>query len=609
MTNDPIQTISSAVQDAFGAVLGKEHEKSDPVVRLSQNPNFGDYQINGIMGLGKKLGKNPQELALEIMVEIDLDGLAEQLTGAGPGFINVRLTNSALVDLCVEMDTSDLGVIPDKDTHPVAIDLCGVNVAKQMHVGHLRSTIIGDTLARVFERLGRTVYRENHLGDWGLPVAMVLERLLSTGVDLDTMLIDDLNVAYRDAGLSAKDDLRGAVVANEIGAGPHRICEFEEQNDGAQDAQSAAKSVLVRLQEGDKELLAQWNKLIDCTMREVYVSLDLLNVKLGPENSRGESFYRDKLTSTVQLFEDHKLATEDDGALVIRFEDRKRPLLIRKSDGGFLYATTDLAAICYRTQSLGCDRVVYVVDARQRDHFKDLFDAARLIGWDKTGDGAPVEFVHIPFGSVLGEDQKPLKTRSGSNVTLSSLIEEAVFRGTAEVTRRSETKGAPTHGMGGDDLAMIGRQIGIGAIKYADLSNDLVRDYVFDMDRMVSFEGNTGPYIQYACARIASLLEKSNEIEFSGPLIIETPQERLLVLKLLQYGSVVRGVAQHLEPHRLCAWLFEITDAFSSFYQSCHVLKAKDESVRDSRLRLSDLTRRVIVDGLGLLGIEVPQKM
>ena len=609
MTTNPKQTISDAVQTAFGVVLGVEHMVANPVVRLSQNPLFGDYQINGIMGLAKKLGQNPRELAEKVLGAIDLGEFIESLEVAGPGFINVTLTKTALVGLCGEMDSISLGVMPDPDTHPVAIDLCGVNVAKQLHVGHLRSTIIGDSLARVFERLGRVVYRENHLGDWGLPIAMVLEQLLSSGVDLDTLSIEDLNSAYKEAKNNSTDDCRGAKTAVRIHAGPHRIIELEEQNIGAVAAQDSAKSILVKLQGGDGELLSGWQQLIDCTMKDVYTSLNLLNVKLGPENNRGESFYRDQLDDIVQSFIEAKLAIEDDGALVVRFEKRKRPLLIRKSDGGFLYATTDLAAVCFRTQELKCDRVIYVVDARQRDHFRDLFDAARLIGWDKTPDGSPVELMHIPFGSVLGEDQKPLKTRSGSSVTLSSLLEEAVSRGTSEVVRRSKDEKAPTCGMGADALATIGRQIGIGAIKYADLSNDLVRDYVFDMDRMISFEGNTGPYIQYACARIASLLEKSGETTFSSEILINTPQERQLILKLLQYGDVVHSVATHLEPHRLCTWLFELTDAFSSFYQACPVLKSEDPLVRASRLRLSDLTRRVVVDGLDLLGIEVPQKM
>ncbi len=609
MTKDPKQIISDAVQAAFSSTLGAEYKDVNPVVRLSQNPKFGDYQINGIMGLAKKTSQNPRELAEKIVGVIDLEGFAESLEVAGPGFINVTLTPSALIELCVEMDSPSLGVLQSEDLHPIAIDLCGVNVAKQLHVGHLRSTIIGDSLSRVFERVGRTVYRENHLGDWGLPIAMVLDRLMRSGVNLDTLSITDLNTAYQEAKLVAKDDCGGIKTAERISAGPHRILELQEQNADATAAQESAKSALVKLQQGDKDLLLGWEKLINCTMKDVYASLDLLHVKLGPEHNRGESFYRDRLESVVDSFVKSNLAEEDDGALVVRFKDRKRPLLIRKSDGGFMYATTDLAAVYFRTQELECDRLIYVVDARQRDHFKDLFDASTLVGWNKTPDGTSVKFEHIPFGSVLGEDKKPLKTRSGSNVTLSSLLDEAVARGRDEVKRRSKDESSQTHGMGEEELSTIGRQIGIGAIKYADLSNDLVTDYVFDMDRMVSFEGNTGPYIQYACARITSLLEKSGETDFSSNFIINTPQERQLVITLLQYGAVVQNVAQNLEPHILCMWLHELTGAFSSFYQACPVLKVDDGAIRGSRLRLSELTRRVIVDGLDLLGIEVPQKM
>jgi arginyl-tRNA synthetase len=340
----------------------------------------------------------------------------------------------------------------------------------------------------------------------------------------------------------------------------------------------------------------------------VYESLDLLHVKIGPENNRGESFYRDKLGGVVESFVKKGLAQEDDGAIVVRFKNRERPMLIQKSDGGFLYATTDLAAIRFRTQELNADRVIYVVDARQRDHFKDLFDAAALIEWNRTPDGTVAELVHVPFGSVLGEDKKPLKTRSGSNVTLSSLLQEAIERGTSEVLTRAEDPKSPTHGMDSVDLHTIGRQIGIGAIKYADLSNDLVRDYVFDMDRMVAFEGNTGPYIQYACARISSLIRKG-ELNPNAPFSVCEPQERALALKLLQYGNVLRDSIQYLEPHRLCTWLYELTECFSAFYQSCPVLKLDDASLKQSRLRLANITRRILVDGLDLLGIESPEQM
>jgi arginyl-tRNA synthetase len=384
---------------------------------------------------------------------------------------------------------------------------------------------------------------------------------------------------------------------------------LEEQNSGAIEAQTGAKGVLNALQQGDMELHNSWQSIIDCTMRAVFASLDLLNVKIGPENNRGESFYRDRLDGVVRSFIKRGLAQEDEGAIVIRFENRKRPMLIRKSDGGFLYATTDLAALEFRTQELCADRVIYVVDARQRDHFKDLFDAASLVGWNKTPDGAVVDFVHIPFGSVLGEDKKPLKTRSGSNVTLDYLLHEAIDRGVSEVMRRSKDPKSPTNAMTRGELETIGKQIGIGAVKYADLSNDLVRDYVFDMDRMVAFEGNTGPYIQYAAARITSLISKGEDNYRSASFILLEPQERMLALQLLQYNNVLQNTVKNLEPHRLCTWLFELTETFNSFYQSCPVLKVDDVEIRNSRLKLSELTRQVIIDGLDVLGIESPKQM
>jgi arginyl-tRNA synthetase len=453
------------------------------------------------------------------------------------------------------------------------------------------------------------VYRENHLGDWGLPIAMVLERLLALNTSLETLSVDELNCAYKDAQLGAKDDLPGLHAANMTQAGPHRFIELEEQNSGAIEAQTGAKGVLNALQQGDMELHNSWQSIIDCTMRAVFASLDLLNVKIGPENNRGESFYRDRLDGVVRSFIKRGLAQEDEGAIVIRFENRKRPMLIRKSDGGFLYATTDLAALEFRTQELCADRVIYVVDARQRDHFKDLFDAASLVGWNKTPDGAVVDFVHIPFGSVLGEDKKPLKTRSGSNVTLDYLLHEAIDRGVSEVMRRSKDPKSPTNAMTRGELETIGKQIGIGAVKYADLSNDLVRDYVFDMDRMVAFEGNTGPYIQYAAARITSLISKGEDNYRSASFILLEPQERMLALQLLQYNNVLQNTVKNLEPHRLCTWLFELTETFNSFYQSCPVLKVDDVEIRNSRLKLSELTRQVIIDGLDVLGIESPKQM
>jgi arginyl-tRNA synthetase len=483
------------------------------------------------------------------------------------------------------MEGPDLGVARVPRPGTVIVDMCSVNVAKRMHVGHLRSTIIGDALARVLERQGMDVRRENHLGDWGLPIAMVLDELRRRGVDLDALSLEELDRAYRDAQAAAQDD---------------------------DEAGERARTTLIRLQQGEADLVRDWHKLVECTLRALHEALDILGVRLGPENNRGESFYRDRLSSVVDALVRAGVAREDQGALVVPFPDRERPMLIRKSDGGFLYATTDMAAVQFRVRELGAERIIYVVDARQRDHFKDLFDAARLAGWDRRADGGPVDLVHVAFGAVLGPDRRPLKTRSGENITLKALLEEAVQRGTTEVMQRAADPAGPTHGLGESELRAIGRAVGIGAVKYADLSNDLVRDYLFDFERLISFEGNTGPYIQYAHARICSIFAKAGEDAAAGPragLLIAEPAEKQLALLLLRYGTVVADVARTLEPHRLCGYLYELANAFSAFYEACPVLRAEDEALRRSRLRLSDLTRRVLADGLGLLGIAVPRRM
>ena len=584
-SGDPVALLETIFRDAFGTVLGDAGRDADPLVRTGRNPQFGDYQVNGVMGLAKQARTNPRELAGRIVEAAAgaLDAIAEPAEVAGPGFINIRLKPEALAAMLDDFDTPRLGLAPDADTRAIAIDLCGVNIAKQMHVGHLRSTIIGDTLARVMERCGRTVHRQNHLGDWGLTIAMVLQELRDRKADLDALSLDDLDAAYR-AAQAADDDA------------------------------DRDKQTLIRLQQGDDELLRDWRKIIDVTMRAVYESFDLLGVRLGAENNRPESFYRDRLGAVVDEFLAAGLAETDQGAIIVRFPDRKRPLIIRKSDGGFLYSTTDLAAVKYRVQELGACRVIYVVDARQRDHFRDVFDAIRLIGWDRLADGDTAQLVHVPFGSVLGADRTPLKTRSGENVPLSALLNEAIDRATTEVRKRAAVPDSPTHDLSDETLASIGRAIGIGAIKYADLSSDLVRDYVFNLDRMIAFEGNTGPYIQYAHARVCSIfgkagLELDEDLRRLGPYVIREPPEKTLALALLRYPGVVRDVAESLEPHRLCTYLFELANAYSAFYENCPVLKAEGEARRHSRLRLCHIVRRVLADGLDLLGIDAPTRM
>jgi arginyl-tRNA synthetase len=609
---DPVTLLDRRFRAAIAAALGDPTLDLDPAIKPSQNPQFGDFQANCAMALAKSRGMNPRDLAQRIAGAVDLGGIALAPTVAGPGFINITLDLAALSSMLAAMDAGDLGVERQQRTYGVTIDLCGVNVAKQMHVGHLRATIIGDCLARVFARLGRTVHRENHLGDWGLPIAMTLAALRRERVDLDRITLDDLNRAYRAAQAAAKDDDEGLAAAIATGAGPHRIAELSLQCADAAAAVEDAKRTLVRLQSGDPELVADWQKLIDCTMREVFRTTGILQVILGPEHSRGESFFRERLSGVVDAFLGAGLAKEDRGAIVVPFQDRERPLLIRKSDGGFLYATTDLAAVRFRVQELLSDRVVYVVDGRQRDHFKDVFDAADLIGWNRLPDGSKAAITHLGFGAVLGKDKRPLKTRSGENFTLIELLEEASERGTTEVTRRAADPNAPTHGMSEAELAAIGQAVGIAAVKYADLSGDVMRDYVFDLDRMIAFEGDTGPYIQYAHARISSMLAKSGEPGATidaAPFDIREPAERQLALHLLRYGATVSETAQALEPSRICAYFQTLANLFNGFYQACPVLKADDERIRRSRLRLCALTRRTLADGLSLLGIAAPTRM
>ena len=620
MSCDPAEPIALALRAAIAAECGIDPAQADPRLQPSANPAFGDLQANFAMALAKQCGRNPRDLAQAVVARLgdSLDARCEPMQVAGPGFINIRLRPAALGAALAAFDAPALGIEPPADTHTCAVDLCGVNVAKQMHVGHLRATIIGDTIARTYERLGWSVFRQNHLGDWGLPIAMTLASLRRRGTDLATLTLDDLNAAYRSAQAEGRDDEAGLAAARACHCGPHRIAELEAQHDGASAAIADAKSTLVRLQGGDAELVRQWERIIEVTMREVYAAAALLNVRLDPASEKGESSFRDELAPVIEAFERAGLATIDQGALVVKYPDRERPMLIRKSDGAFLYATTDLAALRFRIQGLGAERVIYCVDARQRDHFKDVFDAVRMIGWTKLtrergGREVAVEcqLVHVPFGTVLGADKKPLKTRSGENFTLKALLDEAIDRGVREVTARSSDPASPTHGMGAAELHAIGQAVGIAAVKYADLSSEVSRDYVFDLDRMVAFEGDTGPYLQYAHARIASMLAKAGDAAAwtTAPIDPSTPEEKALGFAILRYPVAVRTAADQCSPSTVCAYLYALANAFNAFYQACPVLKCDDARVRASRLHLAHLTRRTLADGLSLLGISAPSRM
>ncbi|MEO1510683.1 MAG: arginine--tRNA ligase [Planctomycetota bacterium] len=584
----------------------------DPILGPARQAQFGDFQSNAAMPLAKRLGLKPREVAQKIADALEIGDLAEPLTPesiAGPGFINVKLRPETLAALLAALDTEELG-LPAPETRPTTVvDLCGVNLAKQMHVGHLRSTVIGDAIARTLERLGHDVVRQNHVGDWGLPIAMVTRRLIDASaageVDLKRLTLADLNRHYRAAQQACSPDRKGLAAVNRFDLGPKALAELEAQVGSAEDELAKAKKTLVDLQSGEAGAKAVWDRINQITMGEVLATCERLHTRITAKDSAGESSYADELAGIVEDLESRAVAETNDGALIVRVEGVKEPCLIRKSDGGYLYATTDLAAIRRRVQEFGASRAIYVVDARQSLHFRQVFGASIRAGYaDVDGETATLE--HAGFGTVLGEDNRPLKTRSGENVKLSDLLDEAEGRALAEVNARSQD-------LSEAERASVAKAVGIAAIKYTDLQTERVKDYVFGFDRMVSFEGNTGPYLLYAVTRIRSIFRRADEQGIShpadAPLVIGEPDEKTLALALLRYPATVRAVGDSLEPHRLCAYLYDLASAFSGFYDRCHVLNESDETIRASRLRLCDLTGRVLADGLDVLGLPTVERM
>jgi arginyl-tRNA synthetase len=615
MTIDPSAALEQRLLDAMRAAFGDAlPADASPLLTPAKNPQFGDFQANAAMALGKALGVPPREVAQKIVAAAKLDDIAHPMEIAGPGFINIRMRAEALAAACQTMDTPALGIDPPTAQRTVVVDLCGVNLAKQMHVGHIRATVIGDAIARLHERLGNRVVRQNHFGDWGLPIAMVTDAVLRAErdgrIDLATLTLEGLELIYREAQAESAADRAGLAAAVRYGLGPKAIAECEEQVAGALESQQKSKAALLRLQAGDREYQRVWERISRITLDACFENCRRLHAKVDDSATAGESTYRDELGEVIRDLESRGVAELSQGALIVRLEDQgiKEPLLVRKSDGGFMYATTDLAAIRRRVQKLGADLVVYAVDARQSLHFRQVFAAARKAGYARTASGADAELVHAAFGTILGEDNRPFKTRSGDNVKLADLLEEAVERAGRAVAEKSPDL-AP------DDRNRIAEAVGIGAIKHTDLSSDRLRDYVFSFDRMLAFEGNTGPYLQYALVRILSIFRKAEERfgvswdSLSGPLTIETPEEKAIALALLRYPTALRGAAESAEPHRLCAYLFDLATAFSSFFAACPVLQSEDVAVRTSRLRLSRLAGRVLRDGLETLGLTPLDRM
>jgi len=649
------QAFRTAISTAFGI-------DADPLVGVSQNEKFGDYQSNAAMGLARqiseKTGKktNPRAVAEQIKGALQLGPLAQEISIAGPGFINVRLDpiwlagqlNGVLADARLGID-----VIPSPRT--VVVDYSGPNVAKQMHVGHLRSTIIGDAISRVLEFEGDRVIRQNHIGDWGtqfgrVVLAMWYEAVFhATQPELLANLIERQQSAARALAHDqdkARFDESIAELVREIAPLHQRL--IDEDPDGERyfipyltagtlaldelerayvfvstltDHPEAARTIIIHPRHGPRPLgelprltttfiqnpddpanrqeLLAWQKSRTITLEacdEIYRRLD---VKLRPEDERGESFYNAMLPSVVKDLLATGVATESEGAIVIFNEGSETPLIIQKSGGGYLYGTTDLAALRYRVQTLHANRIIYTHDSRQALHFSQVFAAAGHVGWATN-----VELDFAPFGTMLGSDGRPFKTRSGDTVKLKDLLDEAEERAFAVVTEKSPE-------LPEAQRRAIAHAVGIGAVKYADLSKDRVSDYVFSWESMLSLDGNTAPYLQYAHARVHSIFRKGDtslDAALRGRIVLESPYERALAKQILRLGDVIETVFHELKPHHLCAYLYELAGLFSGFFEKCPVLKS-EEPKRSSRLALCAATAQALAIGLDLLGIEHPTQM
>jgi arginyl-tRNA synthetase len=547
---DPVQILQQRFAAAIGLAFPEVAEADrDPLITGSKMAKLADFQSNGAMALGKKLGKNPREVAAAIAAKVNIADIAEPLTDAsiaGPGFINIKLRSDALAALVVNMDTpgGGLGVPVPEVKETAVVDLCGVNLAKQMHIGHLRAVIIGDAIARLFERLGHNAVRQNHVGDWGLPIAMVtakLKQLSDAGkINLATLALDSMEKLYKAAQLECAAEERGLAMVRKYRMGPKAIAELEAQVEGAKEAMAHAKQTLVKLQAHEPGVFAIWQRISDITMQACLDTCAALHANVKPEHSAGESSYALELGPVVEDLTSRGIAEVSEGALIVRVEGLEEPCIIRKSDGGYLYATTDVAAIKRRVQKLGGTRVIYCVDARQSLHFKQVFGAAHRAGYDiNLTTKQPAKMDHAGFGMVLGDDGRPFKTRSGENVKLMDVITEALKRAAAVVETQ---KDAPN--WSDDEKAKIAEAVGVAALKYADLSNDRIKDYVFSFDRMLAFEGNTGPYLLYALVRTRSILRKAagerglaSSAWTSAPITISEPPEKALALTLLRYPA------------------------------------------------------------------------
>ena len=562
--------LSQRIEAAFTA-LGLSGQA---LLQSASRPEFGDYQANGVMAAAKRAGKNPHEVAQAVIDAIDLDGIASDLSVAGPGFINITLAPQFIANAATSPQ-------PSADPQRVVVDYSGPNLAKEMHVGHLRSTIIGDCIARVLESLGHTVIRQNHVGDWGTQFGMLLTFMAELGAASDSLA--DLEHFYRQA---------------------------KQRFDTDDDFQTRSRQAVVQLQSGDADMLVQWQKFIEISMSHCQSLYDRLGIDLSAADMDGESSYNDDLKNTIEHLDAQGLLTESDGAQCVFLDEFKnkegeaQPIIVQKSDGGYLYSTSDLACLRRRIGNFKADRVLYFVDARQALHFKQVFAVA-----DAAGISNPqVQLVHMPFGTMLGKDNKPFKTREGALVKLSELLDEAISRASTLLQERAVQSKNPD--IDDAELAALAEIIGIGAVKYADLSKNRTSDYVFDWDQMLSFDGNTAPYLQYAYSRTRSIFSRGDVDVAALPehVVSEGEPERRLAVAIAGYQDLLEQVAQEGYPHQLCAYLYDLAGRFTQFYEQCPILTS-DDAVKTRRLTLTKQTGDVLANGLTLLGIRVAERM
>lgn len=584
--NSIAQQLKARFEKAFTAAFGEGYSGTDPMLAAASNPSFGDFQCNAAMSLGKKLGKPPRAIASKIVENLDIADICETPEIAGPGFINLKLKPAYLEAQvrAIAIDTR-LGISQTETPQRIAIDFSSPNIAKEMHVGHLRSTIIGDAIARTLEFIGHDVIRINHIGDWGTQFGMLIAYLrevypeaLTTADALD---LGDLVTFYRQA---------------------------KQRFDADETFKETARQEVVKLQAGAEDTRRAWKLLCDQSRREFGVIYDLLDIKL---TERGESFYNPLLAAVVEDLTSLGLLVESDGAKCVfvdgftNKEGEPLPLIVQKTDGGYNYATTDLAAVRYRIEEDGAKRIIYVTDSGQANHFAQVFAVARKAGWIPED----VEIVHVPFGLVCGEDGKRLKTRSGDAVRLQDLLDEAIVRTRKDLEERlvkeerQETE---------EFITNVSQVVGLSAVKYADLSQNRASNYVFSYDKMLALQGNTAPYMLYAYVRVQGIRRKGgidfDNLDAGAKVILQSDAELVLAKHLLQLSEVVNAVGGDLLPNRICQYLFELSQKFNQFFEQCPVLKA-EEPLRSSRLVLCDLTARTLKLGLGLLGIQVLERM